>query len=131
MLRKELKKLNRRELVDVIYQMKKNEQRMQEKIASLEAALQDRRMRISKAGSIAEAAATITNVFSAAQETADMYLQEIVCMKAEAEQECTKIIQEARKKAAKICPDGEKLPRHKAPEHQTRKAHPKHARRES
>ena len=131
MLRKELRKLNRRELVDIIYQMKKNEQRMQEKIASLEAALQDRRMRISEAGSIAEAAAAITNVFSAAQETADMYLQEIACMKAEAEQECTKIIQEARKKAVKICPDGEKLPRHKEPEGQTRKAHPKHARRES
>ena len=55
MISKELKKLNRRELVDVIYQLKKNEEQMQEQIASLEAELQDRRIHLSVAGSIAEA----------------------------------------------------------------------------
>ena len=64
MISKELKRLSRRELVDIIYQLKKNEQQMQEKIAALEEALQEKRIRVSVAGSIAEAAADITNLFS-------------------------------------------------------------------
>lgn len=60
MISKDLKKLSRRELMDIIYQMKKNEQQLQEEIASLQEALQDKRIRLSTAGSIAEAAASIT-----------------------------------------------------------------------
>ena len=71
MVTKELKKLSRRELVDIIYQLKKNEQEKQEEIAALEEALQEKRIRVSVAGSIAEAAADITQIFSAAQQTAD------------------------------------------------------------
>ena len=35
MVSNELRKLNRRELIDIIYQMKKNEQQMQEQITAL------------------------------------------------------------------------------------------------
>ena len=108
MINKELKKLSRRELVDIIYQMKKNEQTMQEEIASLQEALQDKRLRLSTAGSISEAAASITNIFSTAQMTADLYLHEISCMKEETTQECNKIIEEANKTVARIMADGEK-----------------------
>ena len=55
MISKELKKLGRRELVDIIYQLKVNEQKLQEKITELEESLQEKRIRISMAGSIAEA----------------------------------------------------------------------------
>ena len=99
MISKELKKLSRQGLVDIIYQLKKNEQEMQEKIATLEAELQEKRIRLSVAGSIAEAATDITQIFSVAQTTADLYLQEIACMKAETERECAKIIEQARLQA--------------------------------
>ena len=102
MIGKELKKLSRKELVDIIYQLKKNEQEMQEKIAVLEEALQDKRIRLSVAGSIAEAATDITQIFAVAQTTANLYLQEIACMKAEAERECARMIEEANKKANMI-----------------------------
>ena len=102
MIGKELKKLSRRELVDIIYQMKKNEQQMQEEIAALQEALQDKRIRHSVAGSIAEAAIDITQVFSTAQMTADLYLHEIACMKADTEQECAKMLEDARKQARDI-----------------------------
>ena len=85
MISKELKKLNRRELVDVIYQLKKNEEQMQGQIASLEAELQDRRIHLSVAGSIAEAATDITGIFSVAQSAADLYLLEIAYMKVDTE----------------------------------------------
>lgn len=105
MVSKELRRLSRRELIDIIYQMKKNEQQMQAEIASLQEALQDRQIRISVAGSIAEAAVSITNVFSAAQLSADLYLQEISRMKQETEAECRRIIAEAQRKAAEISSD--------------------------
>lgn len=108
MISKELKKLSRRELVDIIYQLKKNEQDMQEKIEELEEALQDKRIRISAAGSIAEAAVDVTNVISAAQQTADLYLQEIALMKEETEKECERIIGEASSQAEKIVGDAKK-----------------------
>ena len=110
MINKELKRLSRRELVDIIYQMKKNEQQMQEEISALRAALEDKRIRLSEAGSVAEAAANITQVLSAAQETADLYLREIACMKDQAQEECDKKIREASRKAAGILSGAEEIP---------------------
>ena len=107
MISKELKKLNRRELVDVIYQLKKNEEQMQEQIAALEAELHDRRIHLSVAGSIAEAATDITGIFSVAQSTADLYLHEISSMKEETAKECEKMIEEAKKKVETILADGQ------------------------
>ena len=107
MIKRELKRLSRRELIDIIYQMKKNEQHMQEEIASLQEELREKRIRIAAAGSIADAAVSITEVFTAAQTAADLYLQEIACMKEEAEQESKRIIEEAQKTAGKIISDCE------------------------
>ena len=106
MISKELKKLNRRELVDVIYQLKKNEEQMQDQITALEAELQDRRIHLSFAGSIAEAATDITGIFSVAQSTADLYLSEIASMKEDTQRECAKMIEEARKEVESIMADG-------------------------
>lgn len=102
MIGKELRRLNRRELVDVIYQLKKNDQEKQEQIIALEEALQEKRIRLSVAGSIAEAAMDITNIFNSAQMTADLYLREISAMKEETERECAKMLEEARKQAEAI-----------------------------
>ena len=99
MITKKLKKLSRRELVDIIYQMKKNEQQMQEEIAALQQAVEDKRIRLSVAGSIAEAAADITQIFSAAQMTADLYLREIECMKEQTEKECQKMLEDAKRQS--------------------------------
>ena len=108
MISKELKRLSRRELVDIIYQLKKNEQERQEEIESLKTELQDKRIRISTAGSIADAAMSVTSVFSTAQMTADIYLREISCMREDADRECAKKIEEAEKRVRDILADGEK-----------------------
>ena len=65
-------------------------------------------MRLSEAGSVAEAALSVTNIFSAAQMAADLYLQEISCMKEDTKKECTKMIEDANRTVAKIYSDGEK-----------------------
>ena len=108
MISKELKKLSRRELVDIIFQLKKNEQQKQEEIAALEEALQEKRIRISVAGSIAEAAADLTQIFSTAQKTADLYLQEIEAMKEDTQRECAAMIENAQKQVADLLQEGEK-----------------------
>ena len=108
MVSKELRKLNRRELVDVIYQLKKNEEQMQEKIETLEAELEERRIHLSEVGSIAEATTSITGIFSVAQSTADLYLHEISSMKEDAQREYEKLIEEAEKKAEAIMIDVKK-----------------------
>ena len=108
MISKELKRLSRRELVDIIYQLKKNEQKQQDQITSLQNALLEKRIRISVAGSIAEAAVDITNIFSVAQTAADLYLHEITSMKADTEEECAKMLEDARKKAEQILAEGKK-----------------------
>ena len=102
MVTKELKKLSRRELIELIYQMKKNEQRLQEEIAALQAALQEKRIRLEEAGSIADAAVALTGLLTAAQETANLYLSEISCMKAETQQACEQMLAEARQVSARI-----------------------------
>ena len=108
MISKELKRLSRRELVDIIYQLKKNEQEKQAEIAALEEALQEKRIRVSVAGSIAEAATDITQIFSTAQRTADLYLHEISSMKEDTEHECAAMIENAQKKVDDILSEGEK-----------------------
>ena len=108
MISNELKRLSRRELVDIIYQLKKNEQEMQEEIESLKNELEDKRIRISIAGSIADAAISVTHLFSTAQMTADLYLREISYMKENTEKECEKKIEDAEKMVKKILADGEK-----------------------
>ena len=108
MINKELKKLSRAELVDIIYQLKKNEQEMQDEIEALKKELEDKRLHISNAGSIADAAMSVTNLFSTAQITADIYLREIANMKQETEKECAKKINDAKKKVNEVIADGEK-----------------------
>lgn len=101
MVSKELKRLSRRELIDIIYQLKKNEAQLQEQIASLEEALEEKRIRHAVAGSIAEVAVSVTNLFATAQRTADLYLQEISAMKEDAERECAERLEEADRECDK------------------------------
>lgn len=108
MVSKELKKLNRRELIELIYQMKKNEQRLQAENDALRAELEEKQRRLSEVESVTEAAMTITSVLSAARESADLYLKEIASIKADTEMECKKIIQEARNAASVLQPETEK-----------------------
>ncbi len=108
MISKELKRRSRRELVDIIYQMKMNEQKLQEEIAALQEGVRDKRIRISLAGSVSEAAASVTNLFAVAQTTANIYLDEIAARKEDAKQECARLIEEANATARDIVADAEK-----------------------
>ncbi len=74
---KEFKRLSRAELIEVIYQMQRDEEALRAENDRLKAELADRRSHLEKSGSIAEAALALNGVFEAAQAAADAYLDEI------------------------------------------------------
>jgi len=98
----DLKKLKRSELIEIIYRLKKSEQDLQEQNEALQQQLQARELKLEKAGSIAEAAMALTEVFEEAQAAADVYLQEIKAKHAETERECELLIKAAEKQAEQI-----------------------------
>ena len=71
---RELKKLSRAELIDIIYALKEREDDLSAQVAAGEEKLAQREIQISRAGSIAEAALAINRVFEQAQAAAEDYL---------------------------------------------------------
>lgn len=103
---KELRHLSRAELVDIIYELQKQNDEKDAQMQKMQAALDERVLGMSKAGSIAEAAISVNGVFEAAQAAADQYLASIraaeasnAAKQAEAEQQQKKILEEANRKA--------------------------------
>lgn len=74
---RELKRLNRGELIDIIYELQKRYVDSENEIERLQAALKKRELSISESGSIAEASLKVNGVFEAAQAAADQYLLSI------------------------------------------------------
>lgn len=77
MKEKELRRMRRGDLIEIIYQYQQREQELLKENAELKVQLRDRRTRIQKAGSIAEASLALHHVFEAAQAAADQYLAEV------------------------------------------------------
>lgn len=77
MTEQELKKLNRRELLEMLIIQGKKVERLQKKLEETEAKLRERQIAIEISGSIAEAALVINNVFTDAQRAADQYLENV------------------------------------------------------
>ena len=105
---KEFKRLSRSQLIEIIYQLQLENDKLTEQNKSLEEALADKRLRISNAGSLAEAALEINDCLKNAQEAADQYLNEIKIMHEELETEKQKILSEARAEASAIISDAQK-----------------------
>lgn len=104
---KELRKLGRMELIDIIYQLEKKQEELQKENEALQSRLDSVRITIDEAGSIAEAAVGINGVFEAAQKAADQYLAEIHMANSETEQRCNLILSEAEQKAAHLIEQAE------------------------
>lgn len=74
---RELRHLHRTELVEIIFALKQSEDQLKAENAALTAQLQDRRIHIQNAGSIAQAALELNKVFEAAQAAAEDYLASV------------------------------------------------------
>ena len=96
---KEFKRLNRSQLIEIIYQLQIRQEELTADNERLLKELEDKRLRLSKAGNIAEAALEIHNVMRNVQDAADHYQEE---MQIRANEEYQRIIREANDKAAAI-----------------------------
>lgn len=74
---KELRKLRRGELLEMLLEQTKENERLKKQIAELEAKLNDREIILKESGSIAEAALKLNGVFEAAQKAAEQYLENV------------------------------------------------------
>jgi cell division septum initiation protein DivIVA len=106
---KEFKRLNRSELIDIIYQFQLKVDELTEQNEELEQKLADKRIRLSNAGNIADAALEINDCFRSAQNAAEQYLNEIKAIREEAEAERQRIIADAQAQAAAILTDAKKI----------------------
>lgn len=99
---KEFRRLSRSQLVDIIYELQVREEELIEENKVLRKELADRRLRISQAGNIAEAALEINNVMQSAQDAAEQYLDEIKLTYSEMEKERQRIIRITKEEAVRI-----------------------------
>lgn len=74
---KELRKLSRRDLLEMLIEMGRQNEHLLEENGVLKKQLEERKILVAQAGSIAEAAFMLNGVFEAAQKAADQYLENI------------------------------------------------------
>ena len=72
-----LRKLRKAELLQIMLEQSDEIDRLRDRVEELEKELEDRRITIEKAGSIAEASLKLTRDFEEAQKAADLYLENI------------------------------------------------------
>ncbi|MCD8189904.1 MAG: hypothetical protein LUD78_06725 [Clostridiales bacterium] len=77
---KELRGMNRTELIEIIYALQQNERSLRAENDRLRRQLEDRLLRMEKAGSIAEAALSLNHVFEDAEAAAQQYLDSLQAM---------------------------------------------------
>lgn len=99
---KEFKRLTRAQLFDVIYQLQLQADELTQQKKELAEALEDKRLRISNAGNLAEAVLEINDLFRNAQTAAAQYINELKTMHAEAQAECQQLLAEAKAQAEEI-----------------------------
>ncbi len=112
MAEKELRKMSRSELIEIIYALQQNEKQIAEERDELRRQLENRVIALDKSGSIAEAALSLNDVFSKAQDAADQYLQSLQSdssmITTKAEERAREILRQARRDAAAVMAEAEK-----------------------
>jgi hypothetical protein len=99
---RELRKLSRRGLLELLLEQTRENDRLREELQQMENQLAERQLKINQAGSIAEAALQINQVFEAAQKAAEQYLDNVRTMSEHQEEVCQQIREESIQKASMI-----------------------------
>ena len=110
MTERELRRLSRTDLLELLLEQRKENEKLRCLLDQAEARLTDRTIQIDNAGSIAEASLQLSGIFDAAQESCQYYMenirqlserQNIVCqqMEAETKERCDRMVAEAERKS--------------------------------
>lgn len=112
MTERELKKLNRYQLLEMLIIQTERAETLQKELEEAQKQLDSREVEMTVIGSIAEASLQLNGVFEAAQNAADTYIhavkERIAVMEAEAASRAEAIIEEAKRNAQRILREAEK-----------------------
>ena len=95
---RELKKISRSELIELLYELELENQKIRELNNDIQIKLDSKELIIKNSGSIAEAALKLNGVFDAAEKAAQQYLDNI----SDLDNQSSKIINQAKKEAEEI-----------------------------
>lgn len=104
---KELKKLNRYQLLELLVMQTERADTLEKTVEDLQARLDQRELRFSQMGSIAEASVYLSGVLEAAQSAADLYLESV-------KKRADEMLEEARSQADAILAQAEEEGRSRA-----------------
>ena len=110
MTERELRGLSRTDLLELLLAQRKENEQLRCQLDEAQAQLAERAININEAGSIAEASLKLSGIFEAAQDSCQIYLdnirqlserQDVVCrqMEAETKEKCERMVAEAELKA--------------------------------
>lgn len=99
---KELKRLNRAELLELLLTQTRETERLQKELEETKARLNDRNLRIQETGDLAQAVLSLNGVMEAAQAAANQYLENIQAMERETREKCQLLLRQAREEVEKV-----------------------------
>lgn len=102
MKEKELRRLSRAELLELLLAQTKETERLQLRLNEAETLLAERHLKLMEAGDLAHAVLAVNHVMEAAQAAAKQYLDNIAAMEAAAKKKCEQLIREATRDAELI-----------------------------
>ena len=98
----ELRKLKRTELLELLLTQEKENEELRRQLQEARDRLEERKLSLDEAGSIAEAAMRLNGVFEAAQAAADQYLENVRSLSEGQESRCARLEAESRQEADRL-----------------------------
>ena len=105
MTERDLKKLNRTDLLELLLQQSREMEQLQDELAQVKHQLSRRTIVLNEAGSIAEAALQLNGVFAAAENACAQYIESIQHLSGQQEEVCQQMLQETQAKCDKLMAD--------------------------
>lgn len=105
---RDLRKMNRKELLELLIASEKENDQLKEQLQQQTVQLQNRELQIKNAGSIAEAALVLNGVFESTEKAAAQYLENIKHCSEQQQSIYNRIVSEAEQKAKTILDNAEK-----------------------
>lgn len=99
---KELRRLSRAELLELLLIQTKETERLRVRLENARQQLENREIRIRDSGNLAEAVLAVNGVIDAANAAAEQYLENIARMEAETQARCRQMLEEAELEAQRI-----------------------------
>ena len=105
---KQLSRLRRSELLEILLEQGREQERLQQELDAARQTVAQRELSIQESGSIADAAFRLNDVMGAAQRAADLYTENVKRNMDRQQQEADKALNDAQTYAAQISADADK-----------------------